>query len=94
MNTEEQMYKPTLQALKKLCVGVNIFQMTNTTFLQGTAPDFAICLEEASDAHNWAIHSVIELKAKDKALNSQANLGQLSNYLIKLAPLQPGRTGF
>ncbi|RPB19929.1 hypothetical protein L211DRAFT_581077 [Terfezia boudieri ATCC MYA-4762] len=94
MRTEEEMYKPTYQALKTLCVGVKIFQTTNTTFLDGTAPDFVFCLEEASDAHHWAVYGVLELKAKDKILNSKANLGQLTNYLLKLAPLQPERTEF
>ena len=95
MTTEEQMYKPTFQALTKLCSPVKVFQTTNTTFLQGTAPDFVFCLPGASDAQHWAVYGVMELKARDKPFfTSKANLGQLTNYLIKLAPLQPERTEF
>jgi len=94
MKTAEEMSWPTFQALKKLCVGVKVFQTMNTTILQGTGPKLALCLEEATDAHLWAVYGVLELKAKEKVLNSQVNLGQLTNYLVKLAPLQPERTEF
>jgi len=85
---------PTFQALKKLCVGVKVFQTINTTTLQGTGPQFAFCLQEATDAHQWAVYGVLELKPKDKILNSTANLGQLANYLVKVPPLQPERAEF
>jgi len=94
METERQMYRPTLEALTKLCVGVNVIQTTNTRFLEGTAPDFVFCLAEAIEAQDWAVYGILELKHKDEILNSNANLGQLANYLVKLAPLQPERTEF
>ena len=95
---EKNIYGPMLELLIKVFkyhqMGVKVFNTTTTKFLDETAPDFAFCLHEAGTAQTWAAYGVLEIKSTAEGLNSNRNLGQVANYLLRLSKYQPEREEF
>ncbi|RPB23556.1 hypothetical protein L211DRAFT_849540 [Terfezia boudieri ATCC MYA-4762] len=70
---------------------VTIFRTTNTRFLADQAPDIALCDKRTTKPHSTMLYGVIEIKAPRVSITAPDKLGQVKDYLLRMALAQPGR---